>query len=389
MPNRRRPHAEPGWWARLCARFARGARPAAPAAAARTGLAARLRDNERIWSGFRELELRMLGAASLGEVFRIVTELLPQRFAAVERVTLAWHDPEYELTRLLEREFGALPAGFVALDAEALATRVPRGGPWLGRADETLRQALFPGLAPAAVRSVAIAPLRLRGEPVGSLNQASRDAAHFSRESATDLLEHLAAVAAICIDNGVNRARLERDVVTDPLTGVANRRFFARRLHEEVAQWQRHGGSLSCLFVDLDHFKHINDRHGHQAGDEALRRVAQLLGENLRASDVLARYGGEEFALLLPDTDARRAGETAERLRARIAQRPLALTAGVKVTVTASIGCATLEGGVTADTATLGEWLVRSADAAVYAAKTAGRNRAVAVPVECVPGWAG
>jgi diguanylate cyclase (GGDEF)-like protein len=344
-------------------------------------MADQLRANERIWAGFRELELRMLAAGSLADVLAVITRLLPERFPAVNVATLAWHDPEYEITRLLEREPGGLPSGFVALNDAELADHMVRSAPRLGRADDASRQLLFPGQAPASVQSVAVVPLRLRGTLIGSLNQASRDPAHFNTEVATDLLEHMAAVAAICIDNAVNRARLERDVITDPLTGVANRRFFARRLQEEVSQWQRQGGSLSCLFVDLDHFKRINDQHGHQVGDQALHRVARLLGESLRASDVLARYGGEEFALLLPDTAAAQAQETAERLRARIAARPLVLSGEVNLPVTASIGCATLDQASTADVATLGEWLVRSADSALYAAKAEGRNRAVAVPV--------
>lgn len=348
----------------------------------RTGMADQLRANERIWTGFRELELAMLAAGSLADVLAVVTRVLPERFPAVSLATLAWHDPEYELTRLLERELGESPHGFVAFNGPELAGEVPPGAPRLGRADDSCRRLLFPGQPPALIQSIAVVPLRLRGVVAGSLNQASRDPAHFNSEVATDLLEHMAAVAAICIDNAVNRARLERDVVTDPLTGVSNRRFFARRLQEEVSQWQRQGGSLSCLFVDLDHFKQINDRYGHQVGDEALRRVAQLLGESLRTSDVLARYGGEEFSLLLPATDAVHARETAERLRARIAARSLVLAAGRSLSITASIGCATLDQASTADAATLGAWLVRSADAALYAAKSEGRNRAVAVPVE-------
>lgn len=385
MANRRRPHAEPGLIQRLRAWIARAAstgRADAGAAMMRTGMASQLRANERIWAGFRELELAMLAAGSLADVLAVVTRLLPERFPAVNISTLAWHDPEYELTRLLERELGEFPAGFVVLNNTELAGQVPQDAPRLGRADDACRRLLFPDQPPALIQSIAVVPLRLRGTVVGSLNQASRDPSHFNSEVATDLLEHLAAVGAICIDNAVNRARLERDVITDPLTGVSNRRFFARRLQEEVSQWQRQRGSLSCLFVDLDHFKQINDRYGHQVGDEALRRVAQLLGESLRTSDVLARYGGEEFALLLPGTDAAQARETAERLRARIAARSLVLAAGRSLTITASIGCATLDQPSSADVAMLGAWLVRSADAALYTAKSEGRNRAVAVPVE-------
>jgi diguanylate cyclase (GGDEF)-like protein len=234
---------------------------------------------------------------------------------------------------------------------------------------------LFPSYT-TPLGSVAIAPLMLHGRMIGVFNQGSVAQQHFMPAFATDLLEHLAAVTAMCIDNAVNRERLRRDGLTDGLTGVANRRFFERRLREEVSIWERHRHTLACLLVDLDHFKQVNDRHGHLTGDRALTLVAGALGEGLRASDVLARYGGEEFVLLLPGTVAEQAVEVAQRLRANVAGLSLRGADNVRMQLTVSIGLACLAPD-TAPSADPAHWLVQQADSALYLAKTSGRNQVV------------
>lgn len=333
----------------------------------------RLRGNERIWAGFREIELRMLTAETLQAVIEVLSRDLPRFFPGVHAVSVAWLDPDYELTRLLEQEGEKAPSNaFVALRAPTPGL-IPLDGPLLGAADPVSQQKLFPHTT-KRLQSMAVAPLVLRGVRVGSLNQGSADPGHFAPDAATDLLEHLAAVTAICIDNSVNRARLRRDGLTDTLTQVANRRFFDRRLREEVSQWLRRGGELSCLLVDLDHFKQINDQYGHQAGDLVLQEAARALSKGLRASDVLARYGGEEFVLLLPATETQRAAEIAERLRAAVDNLALTATRGAKLRVTASFGLASLAADQRATLEDPGLWLLRQADQALYTAKARGRN---------------
>jgi len=337
----------------------------------------RLRGNERIWAGFREIELRMLTAETLHAVIGVLSRDLPEFFPGVHAVSIAWLDPDYELTHLLEQEGGKAQSNtFVALHATAPGLILP-DVPLLGAADPVRQQKLFPNTN-QRLQSMAITPLVLRGELVGSLNQGSADPRHFAPDAATDLLEHLAAVAAICIDNAVNRARLRRDGLTDVLTQVANRRFFERRLREEVSQWLRRGGDLSCLLVDLDCFKQINDQHGHQTGDLVLQEVARTLSKGLRTSDVLARYGGEEFVLLLPAAGSERAAEIAERLRAAVAALALTPVQGTSLRVTASFGLASLAGSQRATLEDPGLWLLRQADQALYAAKARGRNCVVA-----------
>lgn len=339
-------------------------------------LLSRLRENERVWSGFRSLEIELLSARTLHELFKVVTEFLPQRFPSISQITVAWLDPEYELTRFLNNTDPVLARRVVGLRGFDSEHELPREHPRLGPLTPGLHRLLFPQ-SPHTLSSAAIVPLRLHGEWVGTLNQASQEAGHYAPGMATDLLEHLALVFALCVENALNRIRLQRDGLTDSLTGVANRRFFERRLQEEVSQWLRHGGYLSCLLVDIDHFKEINDRHGHPAGDRVLQQVAQALSKGLRTSDVLARHGGEEFVLLLPATDTIRAREIAERLRLEISRIRPEIPTPQAVTVTVSIGIAALEPAQRSRLEDPGLWLIRCADEALYQAKAQGRNRVV------------
>ncbi|WP_168201714.1 diguanylate cyclase domain-containing protein [Phreatobacter aquaticus] len=166
----------------------------------------------------------------------------------------------------------------------------------------------------------------------------------------------------------------------DGLTGIANRRTFDQTLATEWLRCQRERQCLSLLMIDVDHFKRYNDAHGHQAGDECLRRVASALGVTiLRPADLVARYGGEEFAILLPGTDAAGAREVGEKVRAAVEALALPHGAGGSLPfVTASIGCATAWPKVL-DPLSHND-LVEAADRALYMAKHAGRNRVETSP---------
>ena len=165
-------------------------------------------------------------------------------------------------------------------------------------------------------------------------------------------------------------SRLAQLAVTDGLTGLYNHRHFHERLALEVERSVRNGLPLSLLMIDVDHFKHYNDHHGHPSGDELLRQLARLMGDGRRANDFVARYGGEEFAIVLVDTSKLTAAQVAERLRERVAAFPFehgsAQPGGL---VSISVGVASFP-----DDAAGSESLVRSADAALYEAKHGGRN---------------
>ncbi|HZA93405.1 MAG TPA: diguanylate cyclase, partial [Gemmatimonadales bacterium] len=160
---------------------------------------------------------------------------------------------------------------------------------------------------------------------------------------------------------------LERLSTSDALTGLYNRRYLTQRLSEELVRSYRHKGSFSVLMADVDQFKKYNDAFGHPAGDEVLKKVANILLGSTRSVDCTARYGGEEFAVLLTGTSAEVASEVAERIRTRVEEQEFA---GRKITL--SIGIAEFpENGETADE------VISSADEALYDAKRNGRNRVV------------
>jgi len=167
-----------------------------------------------------------------------------------------------------------------------------------------------------------------------------------------------------------SRLELERLSVTDPLTGLDNRRRMTEALQNEVLRSKRLKHTFAVLIADVDLFKSYNDAHGHPAGDEALKRVATVLRETARDVDSVARYGGEEFFVLMPETSAASAAETAERIRQRLAAQRLAAGA-----VTLSVGVA--EYPKHGDS---GDALIRVADAALYQAKRLGRDRVVIAP---------
>ena len=156
----------------------------------------------------------------------------------------------------------------------------------------------------------------------------------------------------------------------DKLTGVSNRQTLLANLFAEVERANRYERSLSVAFVDIDHFKNVNDTYGHAAGDIVLRAVAQNIKANLRASDQVGRYGGEEFMLLLTETDVEEGANLTEKLRNVVARQKVAIADDTELSVTISIGIAGGRGGMLRTDA-----LVRDADAAMYSAKSLGRNQ--------------
>ena len=154
----------------------------------------------------------------------------------------------------------------------------------------------------------------------------------------------------------------------DSLTGLFNRRYFDSRLVQEMQRALRDGTPCSLMMVDIDHFKKVNDQHGHQAGDQTLAHVARIMEETLRASDVTARFGGEEFTIILPNTTGESAQMTGERIRRAVERSPLKLKDPIKVTISLGISTYVPPAYITP------EQLIRQADTAMYRAKQAGRN---------------
>jgi len=171
--------------------------------------------------------------------------------------------------------------------------------------------------------------------------------------------------------------------ILDPLVGTFNRRYLNQQLMQEIERARRYGRPLAAVMADLDFFKDVNDRHGHQVGDEVLRGFVELAASSVRhASDWIARYGGEEFVIVLPETDLAGAARTAEKIRSQCASTAYNTAAGA-LTVTASFGVAALD-TVPGPIGAAAESLLRQADAALYRSKHEGRNR-VTVADRLVP----
>jgi len=338
--------------------------------------------NESKMRRFQAHALRLIGLNSLFELIQDVLYPNPAVFNW-DVVTLLLLDPEYEVRRILEEEGIELRdhAGLLfATHDDDLDGLFPTSlFPLLGPYKAKRHSALFASTR-RSPNSVALLPLVRHGRLIGSLNIGSYNAERFVKGVSTDFLEYLAAVVAICIENATNLERLKRQGLTDTLTAVNNRRFFDQRLNEELERAVRDGIQLTCLLLDVDFFKRVNDSYGHQAGDQVLREVAALIRAQLRGSDVLSRYGGEEFAALLSRSGTTEASEVAERIRHSVAAHRFTTSEGQPFRVTISIGVATYNPRTYPGTGKLpGEVLVGHADRALYAAKSAGRDKVIAV----------
>jgi diguanylate cyclase (GGDEF)-like protein len=334
-------------------------------------------NNERLLKRSQERELDLLKAENLAQTFDAICGGLKESYA-LESVTLLLLDPQHEIRHLLIADHLRVEDFPNVLFTDSLIGRAPQFNsfhrPWLGPYMGCDHQLLFPGNA--GIRSVALIPLRRQDRLQGSLNFGSTDERRFSRHLATDFLAHLGVIASFAIENTINRARLVRSGLTDFLTGWHNRRYLNARLKEELARAQRQGTSLTCLLIDLDRFKQINDQHGHLAGDMALREAAQRVDAHIRGSDAAARFGGDEFVVLAPGITPEQAAVLAERIRLAVCETPLEIQPGVQLNMTVSIGVAgTVLSRDEADLKAAAERLLADADSALYRAKQKGRNR--------------
>jgi diguanylate cyclase (GGDEF)-like protein len=340
-------------------------------------LTAEAANNESILKRTQARELSLLRADSLALLLHAMVDGLRESYS-LDAVSVVLLDPQHEIRHLLVAG-GDRPEEFKRIFfVDSLVSLAPQLAglhrPWLGPFVGADHHLLFPNAQ--NLRSAALVPLPRKDVATGALCFGSRDAARFTRHHGTDFLAHLGAVAAVCIENAVNRARLLRAGITDFLTGWHNRRYLQQRLKEELARTQRRAGTLSCLMIDIDKFKGINDGYGHLAGDIALKEITQRVESQIRSMDTAARFGGDELAILLPDSNAAEAAKLAERIREAIAGVPFTLTAQIERTLTVSVGVAAVSPARhESDLKAVADRLLADADAALYRAKALGRNR--------------
>ena len=334
--------------------------------------------NEAIFRRTHERELDLLRAGSLAQLLERLIHGLRTSYQ-LDAVTLLLHDPDHEVRHLLESDGFALMEPTEVQFVDELVSMAPQlptlERPWLGPFRKATHEKLLP---PARHNgSLALIPLHRSAKLDGVLVFSSADRLRFTAHLASDFLAHLGVVAAICLENAINRARLVRSGLTDFLTGFHNRRYLQARLCEELARAQRDGQPVICLMIDVDHFKRINDGYGHLAGDTVLREVARRIDAQMRLSDTGARFGGDEFAIVLPHGTLPDGETVAHRVLEAVRGQPVGLGNQQSEVITLSIGVAAAvpspEGP--RDYRLLAERLIAAADAALYRAKSAGRNQ--------------
>jgi diguanylate cyclase (GGDEF)-like protein len=217
--------------------------------------------------------------------------------------------------------------------------------------------------------SLLAVPLQSKGRVLGVVELVNPRGGHPFDAADQRTLEALADYAAIAIDNARAYERIRELTLRDEHTGLFNSRHLWRQLEMEVARTARTGRPFSLVFVDLDHFKQVNDRFGHQAGSGVLKEVGNLIRHKIRTIDVPVRYGGDEFVILLPETDKVHARKVADRIRVAMGEASFLRESGLEVKITASFGLSTCpEDGDTP------EKIVQGADAAMYRVKESTRN---------------
>ena len=339
-------------------------------------LANKVERNEAILRSFFEMELRLLSCSNLAELLDLILTEFKEHFR-LTAVNLILLDPESAARSLLEDYTPPVPSHSLRFvnNQRLLKALFPTEKLRTGELSPQLKSIAFPGNP--YVLSSALLPLIRHDCLIGSLHLGSKDPERYSEHFDYDYVSHLASIIAVCIENCINQQNLKRLSIIDMLTKVNNRRAFDQEIIKELSRACRHQTPLSCLFIDLDFFKLVNDSFGHQIGDKVLSSVGLLLKNNLRKTDFVARYGGEEFAILLPNCDADKAIEIGEQLRLKILHLVIHNNDDMPFRISASIGATSCsyDGDLFNDLDGQAHALLKAADEAVYLAKKNGRNR--------------
>ncbi len=320
----------------------------------------------------QELEVLHQLASALASAFDL--ETVVRRVAGLVAARLPGVPFALTLSDDVTREW--VVRSVAGLDEAVVGTRLARAHGLVGRTAEARRTLLVTGAeaaealpwAAAVPGAVVAAPL-LQREGCAGVMLFGRPAPDGFPEAERRLLESSALQVATAVEGARLHQAMVRLSQTDTLTGVQNRRQLFARLELERERAARFGEPFALLLVDVDHFRELNEAAGHAAGDATLREVALLLGREVRSVDLVARYGGEEFAVVLPRTSPAEAGEAAERLRSAVSGSGFESAPGGRLTVSVGGAC------FPSDARDLAE-LVDSADAALFAAKQAGRDAA-------------
>ncbi|WP_054342419.1 sensor domain-containing diguanylate cyclase [Neptunomonas antarctica] len=338
--------------------------------------AKKIEHNETILKRFFDVELRLLACNKLSDLLDLLLNHFKETFR-LSAVSVFLFDPEQIALDLLD-EIPATDRSRIRLepDQRLLRQLYPDHRLKAGEIDQNIRNIIFPDNP--YILSVAMLPLIRQNCLIGSLHFGAQDIHRYTVDYRYDYLAHLSSVISVCIENCVNHENLQRLSIIDMLTGAHNRRAFDIEIVREITRSDRTHEPLSCLFIDLDFFKKVNDTYGHQTGDRVLRTIGQLLKQQLRKTDLVARFGGEEFSILLPGCAKEQAASVAENIRQKIATQIYRSVEGTPFRITTSLGYSTYLPDQTQcakNQKKQASLLLHSSDEALYEAKRLGRNR--------------
>jgi diguanylate cyclase (GGDEF)-like protein len=335
-----------------------------------------LRNNEEIAQKFFEIEVSILSILNFRDLFeRLLTEIRDKFGVPYVWISMIDKSEVSDLIQTLESS-AVLKERLNVVDRKTFLNLIEdKTKPVL--INENLKpyyQLLPPGQM-YFMRSLAVAPLNLDGKIIGSLNQADLSRLRYRPGMDTRLLEQLAVKVSICLSNVTAHEKLRWLAWRDPLTGLVNRRVMETVLNREYKRALRYKSPLTLVFIDLDDFKTVNDRYGHERGDEILSAVAGNLTAMTRDSDVVARYAGDEFVAILPGTTPQEALRLIERIQNYFQRNPLDFD-GDSYLVSISYGVSSVKDSESDDPATL----LRKADEALYRAKILRKKKQKEVP---------
>jgi diguanylate cyclase (GGDEF)-like protein len=284
----------------------------------------RLKQNEDISRKFHEIETRILTILDFTDLFEILLTQIREKF----KVPYAWLSmiEKSEVSTLIHslESSEMLKERLNIIDRDSFFNLAgSKMKPLLANTDLKPYYRLLPKDYKYFIKSIAIAPISLDGEIIGSLNQADFSPRRFQPGIDTSCLEQLAVKVSLCLSNVTAHEKIRFMAYHDPLTKLLNRRVMESILKREMNRSRRYGSTLSVVFVDLDDFKKVNDRYGHDHGDALLQYVAEKLLDMSRDADVVARFAGDEFVLILPETPAESAEILMKRVEAYLTAHPL------------------------------------------------------------------
>jgi diguanylate cyclase (GGDEF)-like protein len=338
----------------------------------------RVHENSLALKRFQVFEMKLLKLDSLSEMIDLLLNDA-KIFFDLDIVSLCLIDSGGEIAGLLDEadyNFQNNKKFILLKDNELLRSTFGLSlQPFLGVYKQASCAEFFPAIERKPL-SVAIIPLSRRGKYLGSLNLGSYTSKRFLKNMATDFIEHMVSIISVCLENNLNFEIMRRTSLVDNLTGVNNRRFLEQRIGEELDRSHRNIEPLSCLFLDIDHFKATNDTYGHQAGDHVLTLIAGIIKEQLRSNDVLVRYGGEEFVALLSNINESKAFDIAERIRTSIKELSISYDERhINISISIGLSCYQPRNTSTTSSTEIGMRLIQSADTALYFAKNNGRDQ--------------